>query len=166
MVNMIDTGEQDSKTELQIFKPDIIDEYNQYIGVVYLVDQVTQAYPSMCKTIKWYKKLFLHMLYTTVCNSFVIWRTLNPGKKYLPGLQTQQHHQPSKKDIFLHTSHQQKRKVSKSPMQSVQVQMHPKRSNAKYVQHAEMFPCVLSFITLVATSRGKIILFDIILITF
>jgi hypothetical protein len=53
-----------------------------------LVDQITQAYSSMSKTIKWYKKLFLHMLDITIYNSIIIWTALNPEKKDLPGLQT------------------------------------------------------------------------------
>jgi hypothetical protein len=40
----------------------------------------------------------------------------------------------------------------------------------KFMQHVEIFPCVLgsvlSIITLATTSRGKIMLFDIILTTF
>ena len=51
------------------------------MGGVDLVDQVTQAYPSMRKTIKWYKKLFLHMMDITLYNSLVIFKVLNPGKK-------------------------------------------------------------------------------------
>jgi hypothetical protein len=75
---MIDTGKQNTKTKLQIFKPDINHVYNQYIGGGggRLVDQVMQAYPSMRKTIKWHKKIVLHTLDITV-----FWRALDLEKK-------------------------------------------------------------------------------------
>lgn len=80
-VHMIDSGKTDYQTKMTLFKPDLIHDYNMNMGGVDLVDQVTQAYPSMRKTIKWYKKLFLHMLDITLYNSLVIWRNLNPHKR-------------------------------------------------------------------------------------
>ena len=71
----------DPKTKMSIFKSNLIHEYNKNMGGVDLVDQVTQAYPSMRKTIKWYKKLFLHILDITIYNSLVVWRALNPQKR-------------------------------------------------------------------------------------
>ena len=53
-VNMVETGKQDPQ-----FKPDVVQEYNMNMGGLDLVDQVTKGYPSMQKTIKWCKKLFL-----------------------------------------------------------------------------------------------------------
>ena len=80
-VHMIDSGKTDYQTKTTLFKPDLIHDYNMNKGGVDLVDQFTQAYPSIRKTIKWYKKLFLHMLDITLYNSLVIWRTLNPHKR-------------------------------------------------------------------------------------
>ncbi|KAJ4437804.1 hypothetical protein ANN_13742 [Periplaneta americana] len=77
-VNMAEIGKERPQ-----FKPDIIHEYNMNMGGVDLADQVTQAYPSMRKTIKWYKKLFLRIMDITLYNSLVIWKVVNPGKRCL-----------------------------------------------------------------------------------
>jgi hypothetical protein len=52
--DVTDTGKQDPKTIFPLF---IVGQYNNNMGRVDLVDQVTDTYPSMCKTIKLHKKL-------------------------------------------------------------------------------------------------------------
>ena len=77
----INTRKSDPVTRQTIFKPDIIQLYNQNMDGVDLVDQETQAFPSMHKTIKWYKKLFLLMMDIVIYNSLVIWKALHPGQQ-------------------------------------------------------------------------------------
>jgi hypothetical protein len=60
-----------------VFQLDIIHEYNHYTGGIHLVDQVRQVCPSLHKTIKWYKKLFLHMIDITIYDCLIIWKALN-----------------------------------------------------------------------------------------
>ncbi|KAJ4447653.1 hypothetical protein ANN_09660 [Periplaneta americana] len=50
------------------------------MGSVDLVDQVTQANPSMRKT-RLYEKLILHVMAVTLYNSLVIWQVLNQEEK-------------------------------------------------------------------------------------
>jgi hypothetical protein len=49
-----------------------------------LVDQFTEAYPSMCKIIKLYKETLLTHVDITIYNSPAIWIALKPEKTYLP----------------------------------------------------------------------------------
>lgn len=55
------TGKIDAETGDMIYKPTCVNQYNKYMGGVDLCDSIISAYPSMRKSIKWYKKVFFHM---------------------------------------------------------------------------------------------------------
>ena len=53
-----DTQKKDHTTGENIRKPDIVLDYNKYMGGVDLSDFLTNKYADMRKSLKWYKKLF------------------------------------------------------------------------------------------------------------
>ncbi|KAJ2937132.1 hypothetical protein O0L34_g19441 [Tuta absoluta] len=65
-------------------KPQEVVEYNKYMSGVDRVDQMISYYSSPRKTIKWYKKVFFHLLDIAVWNSFYIFRRYckNNDKSY------------------------------------------------------------------------------------
>jgi len=60
-------------------KPSVIVQYNAFMGGVDKLDQMLEPYLSLRKSMKWYKKLFQHLLDVTVYNSFVLYKKKNPG---------------------------------------------------------------------------------------
>lgn len=71
-----DTGKVDRTTKEKILKPNCVIDYNTHIGGVDLCDSVIRAYPCMKKSVKWYKKVFLHMLDIVMYNSCVVHKKL------------------------------------------------------------------------------------------
>ena len=76
----------DRKTNLPIAKPTCLVDYVQNMGGVDLADQINQYYAPMRKTVKWYKKLFFHLVNLAVINAFVL------HKKFAPDGQRHNHH--------------------------------------------------------------------------
>lgn len=99
---LVDTNKLDRITKTPIRKPNVVVDYNDHMGGVDLVDQVTSAYPSMRKSLKWYKKYFLHIMDICLYNTMVIFNCLNLEKKnylnvresVIDGL-LEAHHRPS-----------------------------------------------------------------------
>lgn len=58
---MSDTGKQ-RRDGTPILKPSPVLDYNKYMGGVDKGDQVIHYYSVARKSIKWYKKLFFHIL--------------------------------------------------------------------------------------------------------
>ena len=78
---IVQTGKDDRTTGKPIEKPKVILEYNQYMGGVDKLDQMLEPYMSTRKSLKWYKKFFLHLLDISVYNSFVLYKQQNVGSK-------------------------------------------------------------------------------------
>lgn len=57
-----------------IYKPAPIIDYNKHMGGVDLADQLIKYYHMERRTIKWYKKLFFHLLDMAVHNSCIVYR--------------------------------------------------------------------------------------------
>lgn len=57
-----------------IMKPSPIVDYNTHMGGVDLADQMAKYYHMDRRTIKWYKKLFFHLLDLSVHNTYVIYQ--------------------------------------------------------------------------------------------
>ncbi|XP_042601397.1 piggyBac transposable element-derived protein 4-like [Cyprinus carpio] len=56
--------------------PAPVTAYNQYMGGVDLSDQLLQYYTAQHKTLKWYRKIFLHFLDIAATNSYMIHKEL------------------------------------------------------------------------------------------
>ena len=67
---MTDSGKKDLQGNA-IQKPDVVLEYNNVMGAVDKVDQMLEPYAVQRKGVKWYIKLFEHLMDVSVFNSFV-----------------------------------------------------------------------------------------------
>uniref|UniRef100_W5LLL1 PiggyBac transposable element-derived protein 4-like n=1 Tax=Astyanax mexicanus TaxID=7994 RepID=W5LLL1_ASTMX len=64
--------------------PEPVRAYNRYMGGVDLSDALIKYFSVTQKTMKWYKKLFLHFVDIAVVNSYVIHRELSLAKQQKP----------------------------------------------------------------------------------
>ncbi|XP_022248803.1 piggyBac transposable element-derived protein 4-like isoform X1 [Limulus polyphemus] len=63
--------------DTEVTKPQLIVDYNKFMGVVDLNDQHASYYSCGRKTIKWYKKLFFRLLDLTIVNAYVLYKKQN-----------------------------------------------------------------------------------------
>jgi hypothetical protein len=66
-----------SKKRKEVFKPDIVKDYNKHMGYVDLGDRMANSYTFCRKTLKWTKKLFFHLLDLSVVNSYYLFKIQN-----------------------------------------------------------------------------------------
>jgi len=69
---MVLTNKVDHRTKEPIHKPRAIVDYIQKMGGVDLADQIVQYYDVLRRCVKWWKKLFLHMLNILVVNAYIL----------------------------------------------------------------------------------------------
>ena len=67
------TQKKDRETGEYIRKPDIVLDYNKYMGGVDLSDFLTAKYADMRKSLKWYKKLVFHLNDLAVTNAYIVY---------------------------------------------------------------------------------------------
>ena len=53
-------------------KPHIVMDYNHHMGYVNKGDRMANSYSISCRTIKWMKKLFFHLLDLAILNSYIL----------------------------------------------------------------------------------------------
>ena len=53
-------------------KPNIVEQYNQYMGYIDNSDRMSNSYSMSRRTFKWATKLFFHFLDLTVLNSWIL----------------------------------------------------------------------------------------------
>ena len=88
LVSMLNTFLQHSMEEIPVKfpknstrqKPCTVVKYNETMGGVDEVDKILQPYTTSRKSLKWYKKIFFHLIDITVYNSFNIYKEVS-GKK-------------------------------------------------------------------------------------
>jgi hypothetical protein len=59
-------------------KPKMVIEYNRYMSGIDYHDQMLAYYPCQRKTIRWYKKLGIHLLQTILLNAHYLYNSENP----------------------------------------------------------------------------------------
>lgn len=74
------TGKVDYKTKIPISKPECIVDYNKNMGAVDRSDMIISSVNSTRKTVKWYKKLFFHLIDLSLLNAHVLFQQ-KTGKK-------------------------------------------------------------------------------------
>ena len=74
---MVETEKYDKDTGRRIKKPLCIVQYNKNMRAVDQVDMQISFSEGLRKTIKWYKKLFFHLLDITVQNSYAMFKVNN-----------------------------------------------------------------------------------------
>ena len=57
----------------QVNKPKAVLEYNSYMGGVDRVDQMIQTYDVVRKSLKWYRKIVIHLLQIAMMNAWIIY---------------------------------------------------------------------------------------------
>ena len=73
--SMADSGKQ--KSGNAVMKPTCILHYNRYMSGVDHLDQISSYYSCARKTVKWSKKLVLHLLHLAVMNGFILYKKYN-----------------------------------------------------------------------------------------
>ena len=61
-------------------KPTVIIDYNTHMGGVDNHDQLLQYYQLTRKTMKWWKKLFFHIMNMCTANAFLLWKSYGTKK--------------------------------------------------------------------------------------
>lgn len=74
--SMKPTGKIDRSTKEEIQKPECILDYNEHMGSVDKSDLLLSSVESVRKTVKWYKKLFFHLVDLSLLNSHVLYKTV------------------------------------------------------------------------------------------
>ncbi|XP_064648112.1 piggyBac transposable element-derived protein 4-like [Lineus longissimus] len=68
-----------------IRKPMAVDQYNKYMGGVDSSDQLNSYNRMVRKSLKWWKKVLLHLLVTAVSNAYVMYRMVVPKEQQKQG---------------------------------------------------------------------------------
>lgn len=78
--HMTGTGKIDRNTNTEMLKPDCVIKYNDKMGGVDKADMQVSFVECARKTLKWYKKLFFHLMDISLYNAFVLYQ-VRTGKK-------------------------------------------------------------------------------------
>jgi len=78
--NFLNSGKIDRSNGTEIMKPALVMEYSQKMGAVDETDMQISFSASIRKTLKWYKKLFFHMMDMAIFNSYIAYRMKHNAK--------------------------------------------------------------------------------------
>lgn len=78
---LIESEKRDYRTELYKKKPSCIANYNSNMGAVDRVDMILSTLNSLWETIKWYKKLFFHLLDLAIYNTYILYQKSTASKQ-------------------------------------------------------------------------------------
>lgn len=79
--SMVSTGRKNSTTGEEILKPVCIKEYDQNRSTVDRSDMQMKFSKSLQEELKWYKKLFFHMMNLSIFNAYILFKKTQ--KRYL-----------------------------------------------------------------------------------
>lgn len=80
----VTTGKTDRRTNRPIKKPEMVVDYTQNMRLIDKCDSQLSGTECIRKTVKWYRKLFFHMLDITLLNAYNMWlveKTIEPNKR-------------------------------------------------------------------------------------
>lgn len=70
----------------EVSKPHAIDQYNKYMGGVDKLDQLVSYYSFSRRSVKWWKKVFFHLVDAAIVNAYIL-HTVTHGTKKLTHVQ-------------------------------------------------------------------------------
>ncbi len=71
---LVNTGKLHRQTKEAIVKPDVMNEYNKFMGGVDLNDQLAKYSAFNRRSCKWWKKVFFRLLNLVMVNAYVLYR--------------------------------------------------------------------------------------------
>jgi len=80
-ITIINTGRKERKTNMEIKKPYAVVQCNKFMKGIDRADQYLIYYSVLRETVKWSKKVVLHLLNCALFNEFFVYRTLNTNIK-------------------------------------------------------------------------------------
>lgn len=78
------TGKINHRTHEEVTKPTCVHDYNLSMGGVDNIDRQLSITESVRKTMKWYKKLFFHLVDLSLANAHSLYKMRNEGPKSFP----------------------------------------------------------------------------------
>ena len=69
---MVDTGKRHFNSNERIFKPEPVVQYISKMQGVDKTDQLMSYYSFLCRSVKYWRKLFVHMLNILMLNAFIM----------------------------------------------------------------------------------------------
>lgn len=69
---MVDSGKTDIRTGERILKPDLVVDYKKNTRLIDKADMMISFVECTWRTMRWYQKLFVHLLDVTLLNSYII----------------------------------------------------------------------------------------------
>ncbi|CAL7937381.1 unnamed protein product [Xylocopa violacea] len=78
---LIETEKRDYRTGLNKKKLSCIADYNSNMGAVDRVDMILSTLNSVRKSVKWYKKLFFHLLDLAIYNAYILYQNSTGSKQ-------------------------------------------------------------------------------------
>ncbi|XP_032687779.1 piggyBac transposable element-derived protein 4-like [Odontomachus brunneus] len=83
------TGKKHYKTKEDIIKPTCVQDYNQNMGGIDNIDRQLSITESVRKTMKWYRKLFLHLIDLCLTNAHALYKMENEEPMSFPSFRLQ-----------------------------------------------------------------------------
>ena len=82
-VQSVETGRINRSNGEPVRKPEILNKYNKYMGGVDRADQMLSYTPFRMKTLKWWKRVWFHVVNVALLNAYVIYKekTVADGEK-------------------------------------------------------------------------------------
>jgi hypothetical protein len=77
---MTQTSKINHKTGEPVIKPQCVLDYNKSMGIVDKADMMITSLSCMRKSLKWYKKVFFHIIDLYLLNAFLLYKTTNANK--------------------------------------------------------------------------------------
>jgi len=73
---MVETKKIDRKTGKKYFKPECVINYNNNMGAIDKTDMLLSSIECIRRTMKWYKKLFFHIIHMSLLNAYSAYKTV------------------------------------------------------------------------------------------